>query len=467
MFIKLYEENQEKNLNEIEHLNNILKDLEDAKNNIPKKEYEYEKERITYYLEKEKVKLQENAELIKNYKIIKNELFSIEKLKQFKINDKYDKKEYEEELSKRLETIKYYSKNMPQEIYEEIILEINNEFENQTKKGFIDDEVSEEVIQEVSNESIEEEKEPNELEVITDNEISQEPVIEEIKEPVIEPTEEIEHTEVTPKIIEENTKLSGEPTIYEGNVILLPASSDELSKEDSNDTPIELASKAIEIIDSLKDEEEQETNKEESQEENNGEEELEVEEVSKANPTLISKIKEKMKKYSPKSLISNYKDKHKEQELTEEESQEENNGEEELEVEEVSKANPTLISKIKEKMKKYSPKSLISNYKDKHKEQELTEEESQEENNNEEELKVEEVSKANPTLISKIKEKMKHYKITPLKIMITGAAIAVAATSPAAFCLVGNTVLIGLNIKYMFVDNCKKKIKRKGIFLAG
>ena len=62
---------------------------------------------------------------------------------------------------------------------------------------------------------------------------------------------------------------------------------------------------------------------------------------------------------------------------------------------------------------------------------------------------------------------MKHYKITPLKIMITGAAIAVAATSPAAFCLVGNTVLIGLNIKYMFVDNCKKKIKRKGIFLAG
>lgn len=420
MFIKLYEENQEKNLNEIEHLNNILKDLEDAKNNIPKKEYEYEKERITYYLEKEKVKLQENTELIKNYKIIKNELFSIEKLKQYKINDKYDEKEYEEELSRRLETISYYSKNMPQAIYEEILLEINNEFENQTKKGFIDDEVSEEVIQEVSNESIEEgnvieasdnsieeENEPTELEVITDSEMPQEPVIEEIQEPVIEPSEEIANDEVTS---EENTKLSGEPTIYEGNVILLPASSDELSKEDSNDTPIELASKAIEIIDSLKDEEEQKTNKEESQEENNDEEELEVEEVSETNSTLISKIKEKMKKYSPKSLISNFKDKHKEQELTEEESQEENN--------------------------------------------------------DEEELKVEEVSKANPTLISKIKEKMKHYKITPLKIMITGAAIAVAATSPAAFCLVGNTVLIGLNIKYMFVDNCKKKIKRKGIFLA-
>lgn len=367
MFIKLYEENQEKNLNEIEHLNNILKDLEDAKNNIPKKEYEYEKERITYYLEKEKVKLQENTEVIKNYKIIKNELFSIEKLKQYKINDKYDKKEYEEELSRRLETINYYSKNMPQEIYEEILLEINNEFENQTKKGFINDEVSEEVIPEVSNESIEEENvieasdnsieeenEPNELEVITDNEISQEPLIEEIQEPVIEPTEEIEHAEVTPEIIEENTKLSGEPTIYEGNVILLPASSDELSKEDSNDTPVELASKAIEIIDSLNDDEEQKTNKEESQEENNDEEELEVEKTGEANPTLISKIK----------------------------------------------------------------------------------------------------------------EKMKHYKITPLKIMITGAAIAVAATSPAAFCLVGNTVLIGLNIKYMFVDNCKKKIKRKGIFLA-
>lgn len=420
MFIKLYEENQEKNLNEIEHLNNILKDLEDAKNNIPKKEYEYEKERITYYLEKEKVKLQENTELIKNYKIIKNELFSIEKLKQYKINDKYDEKEYEEELSRRLETISYYSKNMPQAIYEEILLEINNEFENQTKKGFIDDEVSEEVIQEVSNESIEEgnvieasdnsieeENEPTELEVITDSEMPQEPVIEEIQEPVIEPSEEIANDEVTS---EENTKLSGEPTIYEGNVILLPASSDELSKEDSNDTPIELASKAIEIIDSLKDEEEQKTNKEESQEENNDEEELEVEEVSETNSTLISKIKEKMKKYNPKSLISNFKDKHKEQELTEEESQEENN--------------------------------------------------------DEEELKVEEVSKANPTLISKIKEKMKHYKITPLKIMITGAAIAVAATSPAAFCLVGNTVLIGLNIKYMFVDNCKKKIKRKGIFLA-
>lgn len=421
MFIKLYEENQEKNLNEIEHLNNILKDLEDAKNNIPKKEYEYEKERITYYLEREKVKLQENTELIKNYKIIKNELFLIEKLKQYKINDKYDEKEYEEELSRRLETISYYSKNMPQAIYEEILLEINNEFENQTKKGFIDDEVSEEVIQEVSNESIEEgnvieesdnsieeENEPTELEVITDSEMPQEPVIEEIQEPVIEPSEEIANDEVTS---EENTKLSGEPTIYEGNVILLPASSDELSKEDSNDTPIELASKAIEIIDSLKDEEEQKTNKEESQEENNDEEELEVEEVSETNSTLISKIKEKMKKYSPKSLISNFKDKHKEQELTEEESQEENTDEEELKVEEVSKANPTLISKIKEKMKKYGVKVLIG------------------------------------------------LSITTL--------LAIAISNPITFIpLIEGESLIGLGLNAMNESEEKKKIKRKGRFLT-
>lgn len=424
MFIKLYEENQEKSLNEIEHLNNILKDLEDAKNNIPKKEYEYEKERITYYLEKEKVKLQENAELIKNYKIIKNELFSIEKLKQYKINDKYDEKEYEEELSRRLETISYYSKNMSQEIYEEILSEVNNEFENKTKKGFIDDEVSEEVIQEVSNESIEErnvieasdnsiekENEPNELEVITDNEISQEPLMEEIKEPIVEPIEEIEHTEVTPEIIEENTKLSGEPTIYEGNVILLPASSDELSKEDSNDTPIELATKAIEIIDSLKDEEEQETNKEESQEENNNEEELEVEKTGEANSTLISKIKEKMKKYSPKSLISNFKDKHKEQELTEEESQKENNDEQELKVKEVSKANPTLISKIKEKMKKYGVKVLIG------------------------------------------------LSITTL--------LAIAISNPITFIpLIEGGSLIGLGVNAMNESEEKKKIKRKGKFLT-
>lgn len=432
MFIKLYEENQEKNLNEIEHLNNILKDLEDAKNNIPKKEYEYEKERITYYLEREKVKLQENTELIKNYKIIKNELFLIEKLKQYKINDKYDEKEYEEELSRRLETISYYSKNMPQAIYEEILLEINNEFENQTKKGFIDDEVSEEenttnnevseeVIQEVSNESIkegnvieesdnsiEEENEPTELEVITDSEMPQEPVIEEIQEPVIEPSEEIANDEVTS---EENTKLSGEPTIYKGNVILLPASSDELSKEDSNDTPIELASKAIEIIDSLKDEEEQKTNKEESQEENNDEEELEVEEVSETNSTLISKIKEKMKKYSPKSLISNFKDKHKEQELTEEESQEENTDEEELKVEEVSKANPTLISKIKEKMKKYGVKVLIG------------------------------------------------LSITTL--------LAIAISNPITFIpLIEGGSLIGLGLNAMNESEEKKKIKRKGKFLT-
>ena len=424
MFIKLYEENQEKSLNEIEHLNNILKDLEDAKNNIPKKEYEYEKERITYYLEKEKVKLQENAELIKNYKIIKNELFSIEKLKQYKINDKYDEKEYEEELSRRLETISYYSKNMSQEIYEEILSEVNNEFENKTKKGFIDDEVSEEVIQEVSNESIEErnvieasdnsiekENEPNELEVITDNEISQEPLMEEIKEPIVEPIEEIEHTEVTPEIIEENTKLSGEPTIYEGNVILSPASSDELSKEDSNDTPIELATKAIEIIDSLKDEEEQETNKEESQEENNNEEELEVEKTGEANSTLISKIKEKMKKYSPKSLISNFKDKHKEQELTEEESQKENNDEQELKVKEVSKANPTLISKIKEKMKKYGVKVLIG------------------------------------------------LSITTL--------LAIAISNPITFIpLIEGGSLIGLGLNAMNESEEKKKIKRKGKFLT-
>ena len=235
--------------------------------------------------------------------------------------------------------------------------------------------------------------------------------MEEIKEPIVEPIEEIEHTEVTPEIIEENTKLSGEPTIYEGNVILSPASSDELSKEDSNDTPIELATKAIEIIDSLKDEEEQETNKEESQEENNNEEELEVEKTGEANSTLISKIKEKMKKYSPKSLISNFKDKHKEQELTEEESQKENNDEQELKVKEVSKANPTLISKIKEKMKKYGVKVLIG------------------------------------------------LSITTL--------LAIAISNPITFIpLIEGGSLIGLGLNAMNESEEKKKIKRKGKFLT-
>lgn len=126
MNIKYYETLIEENKKEIEHLNLLLLELEKEKRNILEKEYIYEVSRINYYLEKEEEKLEENKLIINSYKIIINELKQIEKLKEYKINDKYDKEQYEYELNKRNEIIEYYKKNLPKDVYKMIEQEITN-----------------------------------------------------------------------------------------------------------------------------------------------------------------------------------------------------------------------------------------------------------------------------------------------------------------------------------------------------
>ena len=137
MNIKYYETLVEENKKEIKHLNLLLSELEENKRNILEKEYIYEVGRINYYLEKEEKKLEENKLIINSYKIIINELKQIEKLKEYKINDKYDKEQYEYELNKRNEIIEYYKKNIPSTLYIEIEKEINKdkiEENNNTKE---------------------------------------------------------------------------------------------------------------------------------------------------------------------------------------------------------------------------------------------------------------------------------------------------------------------------------------------
>ncbi len=205
MNIKYYETLVEENKKEIKHLNLLLSELEENKRNILEKEYIYEVGRINYYLEKEEKKLEENKLIINSYKIIINELKQIEKLKEYKINDKYDKEQYEYELNKRNEIIEYYKKNIPSTLYIEIEKEITKdkiEENNNTKEEKSD---------------VQEKKENNK----NDDVILLSSSTEELntsKESMENRVEE-----------EKNNVVEDKPKSVESNVILLPSSTEELN----------------------------------------------------------------------------------------------------------------------------------------------------------------------------------------------------------------------------------------------
>ena len=174
MNIKYYELLIEKSEKEINYLKSLLLQFKENKRNISEKEYNYETNRINYYLEKELTKLQENQLIIKSYKIIINELKLINQLKKYKINDKYDKEQYDYELTKRNEIIMHYKDNLPIDLYNSIekeILEttISNKEEQENKITEDNNNITRSVIElpassnELSNDLKEESKDKEEI----------------------------------------------------------------------------------------------------------------------------------------------------------------------------------------------------------------------------------------------------------------------------------------------------------------
>lgn len=381
MNIKYYEFLTENNKKEVEHLKNILLELEENKKSIPEKGYIYEIGRINYYLEKEEEKLEENKLIINSYKIIINELKQIEKLKEYKINDKYDKEQYEYELNKRNEIIEYYKKNIPSTLYIEIEKEITKdkiEENNNTKEEKSD---------------VQEKKENNE----------------------------------------------------DKNIILLPALTEELSKENTSEK--ELGSNVISLPASS--------------------EELTKEE----NKPTDSEINVEPKKESPSSNVILLPSKS--EELTKENNSEIKTGiKYEYTIEEIKeKEEECLISEEKQNVKieedsNKEHKNEVS--KDEGNKTGENEEKNSEESKKEDkktELKVETVHTANSTLKSKVIEKVRKYGIQALVIISTGAVLSLAINPTAAFYIVGFGSIIGLNIKSRFAEKINKKMRKKGKYL--
>lgn len=94
-----------------------------------------------------------------------------------------------------------------------------------------------------------------------------------------------------------------------------------------------------------------------------------------------------------------------------------------------------------------------------------TDDKTNEDNKNNKLLKIEEVHNANPTLKSKVIEKVRKYGIQALVIISTGAVLSLAINPTAAFYIVGFGSIIGLNIKSRINEKANKKTRKKGKYL--
>ena len=392
MNIKYYETLVEENKKEIKHLNLLLSELEENKRNILEKEYIYEVGRINYYLEKEEEKLEENKLIINSYKIIINELKQIEKLKEYKINDKYDKEQYEYELNKRNEIIEYYKKNIPSTLCIEIEKEITKdkiEENNNTKEEKSD---------------VQEKKENNKNnDVILLSSSTEE--LNTSKESIENRVEE-----------EKNNVVEDKPKSVESNVILLPSSTEELNHP----------KKGIE-------------NKED--EEKAGKNNIDKNNLKIVDSNVIllpSSSNEQPKNIEPaeeikKGIKYDYK------------------------IEEITDNQNNLNNKTKETNKKNNENNNDN--------KDNTDDKTNEDNKNNKLLKIEEVHNANPTLKSKVIEKVRKYGIQALVIISTGAVLSLAINPTAAFYIVGFGSIIGLNIKSRINEKANKKTRKKGKYL--
>lgn len=408
MNIKYYELLIEKSEKEINYLKSLLLQFKENKRNISEKEYNYETNRINYYLEKELTKLQENQLIIKSYKIIINELKLINQLKKYKINDKYDKEQYDYELTKRNEIIMHYKDNIPIDLYNSIekeILEttISNIEEQENKITEDNNNITRSVIElppssnELSNDLKEESKDKEEIvernydyeEIKTTSETNNNTILLPASHNEL-PNDLVEESKDKEEIIERNYEEIKTNSETNDNIILLPASSNELtSKTEDSKSEIKIGIKY----------------------------DYTLEEVTDSKNDSDKKGKESNSENSNKS----------------------NNNKE--------------INKPNQEDNKNSNDDKDNTNTNTSK-------------NNKQELKVEEIHNANPTLKSKVIEKVRKYGIQALVIISTGAVLSLAINPTAAFYIVGFGSIIGLNIKSRINEKAKQKTRKKGKYLA-
>ena len=102
--------------NEIDHLNDVRRQLEEARSTMTEEEYNRELADINSHLETEQERLEENQRITRHYTNVLTNLNAINDIRNIEPRDDEEREEIEREITARQEEIQRVSGNLPEEL---------------------------------------------------------------------------------------------------------------------------------------------------------------------------------------------------------------------------------------------------------------------------------------------------------------------------------------------------------------
>ena len=102
--------------NEIDHLNDVRRQLEEARSTMTEEEYNRELADINSHLETEQERLEENQRINRHYNNVLTNLNAINDIRNIEPRDDEEREEIEREITARQEEIQRVSGNLPEEL---------------------------------------------------------------------------------------------------------------------------------------------------------------------------------------------------------------------------------------------------------------------------------------------------------------------------------------------------------------
>lgn len=198
----------EQHQREVEHLNDVRRQLEESRSNMSEEEYNRELENINTHLTEEQESLQRNEELNRNYSSMVENLRRLNSLNEISPRDEAERAGIEAERNARLEEVQRAAGELPEELRREAREEILNS--RQTKTEETVEEITTEEVENTSNKTrkqqLDEEIERRQEEILhLDNMMSQ---LEAARGVLSEEEYNRERENITRYIERENNRLS-------------------------------------------------------------------------------------------------------------------------------------------------------------------------------------------------------------------------------------------------------------------
>ena len=135
----------EQHQREVEHLNDVRRQLEESRSNMSEEEYNRELENINTHLTREQESLQQNEELNRNYSSMVENLRRLNSLNEISPRDEAERAGIEAERNARLEEVQRAAFALPEDLRREAREEILNARQTTT----------EETVKEITTEEVE------------------------------------------------------------------------------------------------------------------------------------------------------------------------------------------------------------------------------------------------------------------------------------------------------------------------